>query len=284
MVEQFGFGDITVRLVVFVVVAVFLFMMVEPEKLLWLSYLTGTLVVSLVVISTTFAIVHIIREGESVQVVEWSAKNMSISSGYVISSMEVINYILNVRRMMSDKKDFLKVGYSSLYFCGFLYFIPSLFIYLAYTDSGINELYYKTFLHYLPIKILNYFMNLNFLYGMLSFTIYNMEFLEKIRSFKTILRDDRGELRSWNVLFCRLAFLSLVLTISYFLTDLRLVYAINGIFLNSFIGLIIPGYLGLTRIAKKRSTDTAYAKISDLMCIVCGLFTFVLFFVDLVWK
>lgn len=73
-------------------------LMVEPEKLLYLSYFTGILVVVLIFVCTGFALRHLFTQGIIQEnVTWWSYKNTSISSGYVISSMEVINYILNGR-------------------------------------------------------------------------------------------------------------------------------------------------------------------------------------------
>jgi len=176
------------------------------------------------------------------------------------------------------------VGYSTMYFCGLLYVIPALIMYLAYsstTDPPLQDLYYKTFLDNPIFKFLNYFMNINFVYGMCSFTIYNMEMLEKIKAVQTFLRDSEGNLRSFNVFMCRIVFLISVLIMSVFLTDLRLVYAFNGIFLNSFIGLIIPGLLGVTRNSEYRKKDSPGAIFSDWLCVGSGIASFLIYFIDL---
>lgn len=116
---------------------------------------------------------------------------------------------------------------------------------------------------------------------MSSFTIFNMEMLEKITAFQTFLRDENKNLRGWNVLLARIVFVSLVIFISIFLTDLRIVYAINGVFLNSFIGLIIPGMLGITRSSGFRCKDSLFIKVSDWICVVAGAFAFLIYFYDL---
>lgn len=124
-------------------------------------------------------------------------------------------------------------------------------------------------------------MNVNFLYNLTSFTIFNMEMLEKVKAVQGFLRDENQNLKGKNVLFCRIVFLLVVIIISSFLTDLRVVYAINGILLNSFIGLIIPGALGFSRIKLFRSQDSFLMKFSDLLCIATGLFALGAYFYDL---
>ena len=48
-----------------------------------------------VLISSGYAISHLIEKGATSDVKDFRLKESSISCGYVISSMEVINYILN---------------------------------------------------------------------------------------------------------------------------------------------------------------------------------------------
>ena len=184
---------------------------------------------------------------------------------------------------MRDKTKFTFVGYTSLYFCAVIYVVPALLMYLAYESeqNPIPDLYFKKFITTGFIKFLNDLMNVNFLYGMTSFTIYNMEMLEKIKFFKPLIRDQDMNLRSLNVLMFRVVFVVGVLVISIFITDIRLVYAFNGVLLNSFIGLIIPGLMGLMRSEKNRSRDTFVDKSSDLFCLVAGALSLLLFFVDL---
>lgn len=182
---------------------------------------------------------------------------------------------------MKDKSKFTMVGYSSMYFCGLLYVIPSLLMYAAYNNNGLDELYYKTFLQYSTIKVFNVLMNINFLFGLSSMNIYNMEMLEKVRCTSFLIRDSEGNLSKTKVINSRIFFTVLVLVISLFLTDLRIIYAINGVFLNSFIGLIIPGLLGLLRSNDFRAKDTIGEKFGDSICLICGVLSFVFFFVDL---
>jgi Transmembrane amino acid transporter protein len=185
---------------------------------------------------------------------------------------------------MRDKTKFTFVGYSALYFCAAIYVVPALLMYLAYEGNQnpkLQDLYYRTFIAKTFIKFLNDLMNINFLYGMTSFTIYNMEMLEKIKIFKPLIRDQDMNLRSFNVLMFRVVFVIAVLVISTFITDLRLVYAFNGVLLNSFIGLIIPGLMGLMRSEKNRERDSIVAKSSDWFCLISGVLSLLLFFMDL---
>lgn len=191
-----------------------------------------------------------------------------------------------MRRLMSDKSKFTSVGIKSLGFCGVLYVIPSLLIYLAYSPGNkagleISDLYYQTFLHFsIVFRILNYLMTINFVYGICSFTIYNMEMLEKIKAVQTFLRDSEGNLRSLNLLVYRILFIISSLLLASLLSDLRLVYAINGIFLNSIIGMIIPGLIGIFR-GERRISDNFAVRIGDYVCVLAGVLCIVLFFVDL---
>ena len=128
------------------------------------------------------------------------------------------------------------------------------------------------------MRILNYLMNFNFLHGFSAMTIYNMEMLEKIKAFQSFVRDSDKNLKSLNVLVCRILFVAIVIFLSIFIRDLRLVYAINGVFLNSFIGLIFPGIMGIIRDKKLRDKDSAFNSWSDKACIVAGLFSIVMNF------
>lgn len=182
---------------------------------------------------------------------------------------------------MKDKSRFTMVGYSSMYFCGLLYVIPSLLMYAAYNKTGLEDLYYKTFIEYSAIKVFNVLMNINFLFGLSSMNIYNMEMLEKVKCTSFLIRDSEGNLSKTRVINSRIFFTIIVLFFSIFLTDLRIIYAINGVFLNSFIGLIIPGLLGLLRSNEFRAKDTIGERLGDTMCLTCGVLSFVFFFIDL---
>ena len=282
--ESFGWSPLLVKLVILVVLVVSLALMIEPEKLVYLSYLLTVLVVGLVLVSAGLSADKLARDGVSphVRAVRW--QEMSLSCGYVITSLEVVNYILNIRRLMKDRAGFPAVGYFSLYLCSLMYLVPGMLVYLALEgipDPKLQELYYRTFISYRIVRVMSELMNVNFIYGMTSLTIYNMEMLEKIRLIKPLLRDKEDNLRSINVLVLRIVFVACVLVISIYVTDLRLVYALIGIFLNSFIGMIIPSSMGIWRDREFRRKDSILMKFNDWACLVAGLFAILLFFVDL---
>ncbi len=131
------------------------------------------------------------------------------------------------------------------------------------------------------MTFLNYLMNINFLHGICLMTIYNTEMLEKIKSVQNFVRDKNRNLRSKNVLICRIMFISGVVVVSLFFTDLRLVYAFNGIFLNSVVGLIIPGILAISRKDHHKARDTEYDRIGDLACFAAGSLSILLGVIDL---
>lgn len=110
--------------------------------------------------------------------------------------------------------------------------------------------------------------------------IFNMEMLEKVKATQKYLRSENGELKRLNVLITRIVFSAIVVAISYFLTDLRIVYAVTGVLLNSFVGLIISAVLGRTRPAAYRAKDTTYTEIMDWLCITLGFSSLGLYFYD----
>ena len=282
--DMLGWSELAIKLAIFAVAAVCLLLMLEPEKLVYLSYVLTILVASLVLLSSFYAVQRLRSHGVSSKVVSFRWRESSLSCGYVITSFEVINYVLNIRRLMKDREQFPAVGYSSLYFCALLYVVPSLLMYLGFegsADPKLEDLYYRTFTAIAFMKLLNELMGANFLYGLTSMTIYNMEMLEKIRLLKPFIRDKDGGLRSANVLAVRVFFVALVVLLSHFVRDLRLVYSLTGVFLNSFIGLIIPGLIGVLRSAADRQKDALSMRLSDLLCLVAGSLAILLFFFDL---
>lgn len=172
------------------------------------------------------------------------------------------------------------VSSASLVFCGILYTVPALFLVLGY-NHDLRSLYYQTFLEYLPIKILNHLMSLNFLYGIVMFCIFNMEMLEKIKAFQKLVRDDDGHLKTLNVAIARFIFMLVVVLLSLFAHRFTEVFALNGIFMCSIIGLIIPGILSRTRVEAFRYKDTIWVKLLDWACVVAGLATLVGYFFTL---
>lgn len=282
--SQLGFHPLVGRLFVFGTTCVALILMVQPEKMLYLSYFTVTLVFILLLSSMGFGFFKIFKDGEDWDHVQtFSIKDLSISMGYAITSLEVINYILNLRRLMAKQSLYTKVGYGSLFFCGSLYVLPGLLIYLAYSNEVKDkQLYYQLFLTHWPVKVLNVLMNINFLYGCYVFSTFNMEMLEKVKGVKDLLRDENNNLRTINVLIGRVVFLAVVVVVSIWITDLRLVYAVTGIFMNSFIGMIVPGFLGILRPREYRAKDRFSETIGDWLCVILGLTAILWYFLDLI--
>lgn len=279
LIDATGCSSVVARLTVFMITMACLYMMKQPEKLVYLSYFALLLVVTLVMTSSGFAVVSLVKDGPDRDYIQsYRFDGLSISSGYAITCLEVISFVLNIRRMSANKSQFKKVGYGSLYFCSTLYMIPAMLLYLAYgSEIADVQLYYKIFTKYWPVKILNMLMNVNFLFGMCSLTMFNLEMLEKIRITQQFLRDENHNLRTWNVLICRFSFLALVIFLSFFIKDLRLVNALTGIFLNSFIGMIIPGFLGLARPRIHRKNDSFVTVVSDSSCIFFGIVSIALY-------
>jgi Transmembrane amino acid transporter protein len=209
----------------------------------------------------------------------WKFDQVSLSCGYVISSLEMTNTVLNLRRLMSEKirHKFQTVGYVSQYFCAIVSAVAALIMYVAFYERGLQDLYFKTFFEHQAFKILYFFYPLILANNLLSCTIFEIEMLEKIKLFQKLLRNDARELSIGKIFLARITFFSLVAVVASFLSDLRKVYSISGIFLNSSIALIIPGYLSFKRPEQLRMKDSTVDKLVDAGMIFFGLLTIVLY-------
>lgn len=180
---------------------------------------------------------------------------------------------------MADRSKFNMVSTGTLWGCGILYVVPSLILYLGYNED-LSNLYFKTFLAYKSIEIMNYLMSVTFLYGIVSFCTFNMEMLEKIKAFQNLMRDQEGNLHTLKVIFFRMVFISLVVGMSFFADNLTTVFAINGVFMCSLIGLVWPAMLAFSRKAEFRQTDSWLIRIMDVVCGLSGLLTLALYVIS----
>ena len=125
-------------------------------------------------------------------------------------------------------------------------------------------------------------MNFNFVFMGVSITVFIIEMLEKTKATQALFRDKDQNLCARKVVFGRIVFIALMTMALMLVTDLRLVYALSGVMINSFVGLIIPGLVGLLRPIEIRTPDESIAwKISDHIIILLGVITQVMYIASL---
>lgn len=269
-------------LMIFILSAVGILFILEPEKLIYLSYFTMAIVFSLLLTSNGYALVRLFKgEISTEQTKPVTLEGIVLSCGFVISSLEIVNFILNMRRMMSEKVKFSKVGYTSLGLCALLFILPALLLHVTYGKELVGvDLYYSLFKDNIAVKVLTWGMCIVFIYHIIVNAIYNVELLEKLALIQNLLRDKDHNLSSWRILLSREIFLAVCLITSYYLEDLRKVMAMVGLFLNTFIGMIIPGVIGCFRPRSIRSTRlAAFYAIADCLLLMLGVAIVVLYFI-----
>lgn len=269
-------------LIILLVTAVGILFILEPEKLIYLAYCTMLVVFSLLFISNWYAFGRLFEGKYSLEDTQpLTLERIVLSCGFVISGLEIVNFILNMRRMMKRKENFSKVGYTSLTLCSLLFVLPSLLLHITYGKELLDiDLYYKLFQDNIVVKSLAGCMCVVFAYSIIVNAIYNVEMLEKLALIENLLRDKEHRLSSWRILLGRLIFLLASVLTSYFLEDLKFLMAMVGLFLNSFIGLIVPGFIGCFRPKASRSKKfSIFYAIADFLLLVLGFAIITLYFV-----
>ena len=253
---------------------------IEPERLLSISIMSLVVFTALFSFSIAYGVKGLVNQSfKNSDVQYWKFDQISLSCGYVISSLEMTNTVLNLRRLMSEqtRHKFQTVGYASQYFCAVVSALAALIMYMAFYQRGLQDLYFKTFFEHKVFKVLYFFYPLILANNLLSCTIFEIEMLEKIKMFQKMLRNEARELSRSKIFIARITFFSLIAVIASFLSDLRKVYSISGIFLNSSIALIIPGYLSFKRPQQLRMKDSTVNTWTHALAIFFGLLTIVLY-------
>ena len=282
-VDMMGMGVFASNLLMFIILCGLLIFALEPEQIIVITYPVTVISVSIVVVCSYFGVKELAgKNGVSPHVKNWDFKDIGLSCGYVISSIELVNNILNYRRMMARgiQSDFRRTGYLALYLVGVQCIFPSLILYLAYQNRGLQDFYFRTFLDSQIIKVLYCCFSLNMILGALKYSIFSIEMLEKLKYFQGWLRNDKHELSTGKVFSLRLTYLVLTMILAYFLSDIRKVYSITGIYFNSFIALIIPAGLSFIRPDYMKATDSKITKASDLLALSVGCFTIAIYVIQ----
>ena len=214
----------------------------------------------------------------------FDTNDLSQSIGYSISALEIIGYILNVRRMIKRKKDFLKTCKVSFLITSLMYLIPGLLMYLRFGVTLLNvPLYYKAYSTIWIVYIFDCLMTLNFIYTLPIQTYFSMELLEKTRLSRTILRDSNLNLDHTKVVVCRIVFITLIAILTFLITDIQMVYSLSGILINSLLGLLLPRLLDILRPIEIRDPrETKVVKYMDYGLVCLGLIAQVTYICEIV--
>ena len=249
--------------------------MLQPEKLIWVSILAMAVYLNLVVLSLFFGSKELVRSGLSNKAVTtYSFRDLSCSFGYVLGTVDVLNTLFNIRRLSKPEKRrfFTTAGYFSLYSASFVVVVPSLVMYLAYQGRGLTDLYYETFSKEFVVKACILLIPLNQIIGISKACIFTVEMLEKIKLFQRCIRNEGQEISGLKVFLFRLLMLFGVGFAASFLSDVRKVYSMIGIFCNATISLIVPGLLAKWRPRYLRGKETRWTKLKDWLCVFVGGF------------
>lgn len=149
-----------------------------------------------------------------------------------------------------------------------------------YNGRGLPELYFRYFGDYLIMHIFIILFLANFLNNVTSMIMWDVEMLESVSWAKCILRGPKGNLQGWKIKLARMGLLVVTTIISDLFDDLALIYSLNGIFLSSFISLVVPGILGLIRKDYFRLSDSAFTVVKDWVCAITGIAIMVHFILE----
>ena len=242
-------------------------------------------------ISSGYAIRELFLKGVQPRTVPIDKWQTSKSCGMVISGIEMINHVFNLQRMMNPqlRARFVGVGYWSLYFSGCFYSIPSLLMYLvaalhqAY-GSRLQSMSFLVIKDIPVVRLLSALFPIATIYGMIAMTIFNVEMLEKIKLFQSWVRNEQKELSSLKIYVVRVGFLCLVGLLASCFEDIRIVYSIAGIFINSVVALVVPGYCAFIRSPAMKARDSFHDRWLDKTLIYLGVGVILLYLGEAVLK
>ena len=238
--EFFGFNMVFTKFLIYITVLLIIIYVPQPEKMKLFAYIALVPVIVLSLLCPSIAVYQLSAVDPLAQGLKgFDTNDLSQSIGYSISALEIIGYILNVRRMIKKKKDFLKACKVSFLITSLMYLIPGLLMYLRFGVSLLNvPLYYKAYSTIWIVYIFDCLMTLNFIYTLPIQTYFSMELLEKTRLSRTILRDSNLNLDHIKVVVCRIVFITLIAILTFMITDIQMVYSLSGILINSLLGLV----------------------------------------------
>ena len=280
IIQFLHFTQLGAKLLIYATVIVIILLIAEPERLKFIAYVALVPVIFLNLTCPTIAL-HELSGDKSVasglKAIDFA--NLSQSIGYSISALEIIGYILNIRRMIKDKRDFLKACYISFSGSALLNIIPAVIMYMRFglELQGV-QLYFKKYSNFNVIVFFDYLLNCSFLYTLPSKAYFSMELFEKTKLSRYILRDKDSNLIHWKVVCSRIFYFTCVALLTIPITDIQVVYAMTGVVVNSFLGLIIPGLLGILRPIDIRDPDESrITRVLDYCLIMLGMNAFLLY-------
>ena len=277
----FDLSPISNNLLLFFLTAVLLAYGIEPEKLIKIAYFAQIITLLLIILSIYYSLksYFTIYETSNPNIKLWRTSEVGTTMGYVISSIELINSILNYRRMASvtTRTRYSKIAYIGLYAAGVCCIIPSLLIYISMEGRGLKDIYFFTFKDKLIVAVVCVCFGVNMILGLAKYIILCLETIEKIKLAQRLMRNSRHELSTIRIFISRLVLLLIFGSISILISDVRKIYSYTGIFINSFIGLIIPASLAFIRPKSNRSSDSTVTRVSDIVSIGVGISTIVIY-------
>ena len=145
-------------------------------------------------------------------------------------------------------------------------------------------MYFFIFFDRKPLRIVYYLYCSQFICKLALYTIFNIEMLEKLKFFQSLLRNEHHELSSHKIFTARLLFFLLIALLSTFLSDIRKIYSVSGAVINSLICLVIPGWLGIRRDKGLKNRDSWISGVLDMAAFGVGIFTIVLYLKETLFK
>ena len=283
LVQFFGFTELMAKLTIYMVAFVIILLIAEPEKLKLIAFIALAPVVFLSIACPTIAAYQLSHNHSiSHDLKAFDSKNLSLSIGYSISALEIIGYILNIRRMFKDKRDFTKACTVGFMVTSLLYLIPGLLIYLRFGGNLVYiPLYYKAYSDFSIIALFDCLLTVTLLHALLGTVCFSMELFERTTISRLLLRDASSNLSHSKIVACRLLLLTLVALATYLMTDIQLVYSMSGIVVNSILGLILPGLLGILRPVDIRDpNESRVVKYMDYGLVGLGVIAQIVYLVE----
>ena len=179
-----------------------------------------------------------------------------------------------------ERRSFSDISRWMLYSVSITNILSSVCYFLAFYKRGIRVLTFLSFQDRIEIKVLFVLLSVSLVHGCSSFIIYGVEMFEKMKFTQWMLRNDRRELSEVKVFCARMILGVTAGVIAYFLTDLRLVFSLTGVFFSTSICMIISGVVTFSRMADVRPKDSFWKKLMDGLSVIFGVLAILLFIIE----
>jgi hypothetical protein len=284
-------------------VLVLIMVTLKPERLVYLAFV-ATIVTVLMTAACSFWGLKVLlgHDGVSPFTKMWDFKDIGLSCGYAISCIEVVNSVMNCKRMAAKKAEalFMTTCTFALYSAGLMSVLPALVVYLALEGKGLQdqEFYFNSFDSHQTVKILYFFLSINLILGAAKNTIFCVEMIERVseenqnpwvennQNLNSWVRKkqivvvaglqspkEEPALDEWKIIRVRLFCLAILFIPAFFARNYRKVYSVIGFgtaCINSFIALIVPALISFMRQENFRRDDSLGQKVLDYFALSVG--------------